>query len=118
MTSVEPRGSERRCTFAVSTNVRSEQPNRAFTKRERSNDRPENEMLETMKTPDKLMRTDAANSELRVGEVVYNPAPDADERLRRLFTLLIKAAANHRHTASECDDPAQVPTPNHHDEAA
>lgn len=58
--------------------------------------RAQNEMLETMKTPDKLMRTDAANSELRVGEVVYNPAPDADERIRRLITLLIKVSANHR----------------------
>ena len=74
-------------------------------------------MLE-MKTRDESKRTDQASPALQVGGIDYNPAPDADERLRRLFTLLIKAAAKHRLTASECDDPAQVPTPNHHDEAA
>ena len=71
-----------------------------------------------MKTPDRSKRTDRSGPALRAGGIDYNPAPDADERLRRLFTMLIKVAANRRHTAPECDDPAQVPTPNHHDEEA
>ena len=71
-----------------------------------------------MKIRDESKRTDQAGPAPRVGGIDYNPAPDADERLRRLFTLLIKAATNHRLTASECDDHTQAPTPNHHDEAA
>ena len=31
--------------------------------------------------------------ELRVVEINYNPAPDAEDRLRRLFTILVKHAA-------------------------
>ena len=35
-----------------------------------------------------------------------NPAPDAEDRLRRLFTLLLEHAARERQAAPEDDAPA------------
>lgn len=59
--------------------------------------------MREMKTRDQSKRTDRAQSELRVAGIDYNPAPDADERLRRLITMLIKVAANHRPTVPALD---------------
>ena len=37
---------------------------------------------------------DRSPGELRVVAVTYNPAPGAEDRLRRLFTLLLEHAAD------------------------
>ena len=41
--------------------------------------------------------------ELEVVEINYSPSPDTEERLRRLFKLLIKHAARHRQAELEKD---------------
>ena len=56
---------------------------------------------------------DEASGELRVVAINCNPAPDAHDRLRRLFTLLLEHTAGKGQTsppaeadgsASECED--------------
>ena len=44
--------------------------------------------------------------ELRVVSIDYNPGPDAQDRLRRLFTLLVEHAAKNR-VPSEADPPSE-----------
>ena len=44
---------------------------------------------------------DRAPGELRVVAINCNPAPDAEDRLRRLFTLLLEHAARERQAAPE-----------------
>ena len=44
-----------------------------------------------------------ASSELRVVAIKCNPGPDTEDRLRRLFTLLLKHAVGDRHTTPEED---------------
>ena len=46
-----------------------------------------------------------ASPGLRVVAIRFNPAPDAEERLRRLFTLLLENAAGERQAAPDGDDP-------------
>ena len=48
---------------------------------------------------------DRAPGELRVVAINCNPAPDAQDRLRRLFTMLLEHAAKERQAADE-DSPA------------
>ena len=47
--------------------------------------------------------------ELRVVGIHFNPAPDAQDRLRRIFTILLEHAAGDRQAAPE-DAPADAPT--------
>ena len=42
-------------------------------------------------------------------EINYSPSPDAEERLRRLFKLLIKHAARHRQAELEKDSFPKAP---------
>lgn len=51
---------------------------------------------------------DRSPSELRIVAINYNPAPDAQDRLRRLFTLLLEHTARDRQIATEEDSPANV----------
>ena len=44
---------------------------------------------------------DRAPGELRVVAINCNPAPDAEDRLRRLFTLLLEHAARERQAVPE-----------------
>ena len=44
-----------------------------------------------------------ASPELRVVAINCNPAPDAQDRLRRLFTLLLEHAAKERQAAPDDD---------------
>ena len=46
--------------------------------------------------------------ELRVVAINCNPAPDAQDRLRRLFTLLLEHTARDRQTATDGDSPANA----------
>ena len=49
---------------------------------------------------------DSAPGELRVVGINCNPAPDAENRLRRLFTILLEHAARERQAADDGDSPA------------
>ncbi len=51
---------------------------------------------------------DRAPGELRVVAINCNPAPDAQDRLRRLFTLLLEHTAGDRQAASDEDRPADA----------
>ena len=44
---------------------------------------------------------------MRVVAIKCNPGPDADDRLRRLFTILLEHAVGERQAASEEDAPAE-----------
>ncbi len=44
-------------------------------------------------------------SEFGEVRIISRPAPDAEDRLRRLFTILLKPSASHGHAASEKDSP-------------
>ena len=52
------------------------------------------------------IRSRASTDELRVVAINCNPAPDAQDRLRRLFTLLLEHAARERQAAPDEDSPA------------
>ena len=53
-------------------------------------------------------------SEFGVVRVISRPAPDAEDRLRRLFTLLLQHAAGERQGESETVTP-ETPQPNDRD---
>ena len=64
-------------------------------------------------------RSGRTGPELRVARVDCNPGPDAEERLRRLFTLLVKHAARDRLPALEKDSPSDAsPAEDHAGEEA
>ena len=45
-----------------------------------------------------------ASGELRVVAITCNPAPDAQDRLRRLFTLLLELTAREEQTPPAAED--------------
>ena len=47
-------------------------------------------------------------SEFGVVRVFSKPAPDAEDRLRRLFTLLLEHAAKERQAAPATDSPSEA----------
>ena len=47
-------------------------------------------------------------SEFGVVRVFSKPAPDAEDRLRRLFTLLLEHAARERQAAPATDSPSEA----------
>ena len=49
----------------------------------------------------KPTKSGRAGPELRVVRIDCNPGPDAQDRLRRLFTLLVKLAAREDRTGDE-----------------
>ena len=59
-------------------------------------------------------RSDA--SEIGVVRVFSNPGPDAEDRLRRLTSLLIKYATQDREAAPEKDSPSDTPPAEDHAE--
>ncbi len=56
-------------------------------------------------TRDRRKRPHGGASELRVVRVFDNPGPDAEDRLRRLVSLLLKYATRDGQSASEKDSP-------------
>ena len=56
-------------------------------------------------------------SEFGVVRVISKPAPDAEDRLRRLFTLLLKPPASDGQAASEKDPPPDDRHSDNHVEA-
>ena len=73
-----------------------------FGKRQRQLD----DMEET-KTKNGRGRPDGDFSEFGVVRVISKPAPDAEDRLRRLFTLLLRPSADDAQAESEKDTPAE-----------
>ena len=57
--------------------------------------------MEDTKTENGRRRPAGDASEFGVVRVISKPAPDAEDRLRRLFTLLLKPSAVDGQTASE-----------------
>ena len=55
-------------------------------------------------------------SEIGVVRVFSNPGPDAEDRLRRLFSLLVKYATQDREAAPEKDSPSDAPPAEDHAE--
>ena len=58
--------------------------------------------MEETKNQHKPKGTRKDPGELRVVSIDFNPGPDAQDRLRRLFTLLVKYAARDKTLQSEC----------------
>ena len=56
-------------------------------------------------------------SEIGVVRVFSNPGPDAEDRLRRALSLMIKYATRDRQAAHGEDAPTDAPPGKHHDEA-
>ena len=71
------------------------------SKRDESNDLNDS----TSRAKSKI-RGRASTDELRVVAINCNPAPDAKDRLRRLFTLLLEHSARERQPAPGEDSPA------------
>ena len=59
-------------------------------------------------------RSDA--SEIGVVRVFSNPGPDAEDRLRRLTSLMVKYATRDRQAEPGSDTPADAPPGEDHDE--
>ena len=55
----------------------------------------------------KSSRRDAPD--IGVVRLASNPGPDAEDRLRRLFSLLVKYATKDRQAAPEEDSPSDAP---------
>ena len=62
--------------------------------------------MEDTKTQQEQGRPEGEASEFGVVRVFSKPAPDAEDRLRRLFTLLLKPPAGDGQAASRQDSPA------------
>ena len=61
--------------------------------------------MEDTKTKEERGRPEGDASEFGVVRVFSKPAPDAEDRLRRLFTLLLKPPAGDGRKKSEKDSP-------------
>ena len=61
--------------------------------------------MEDTNTGNRRGRHQGDASAFGVVRVFYNPGPDAEDRLRRLFSLLVKYATRDGQSASEKDSP-------------
>ncbi len=61
--------------------------------------------MEDTKTQNGRVRPEGEASEFGVVRVISKPAPDAEDRLRRLFTLLLGSSAGDGQEESEKDPP-------------
>ena len=59
--------------------------------------------MEETKTQDKPESSSRGVSESRIVGIEFNPGPDAEDRLRRLFTLLVKYATEDNLPAPDVD---------------
>ena len=73
--------------------------------------------MEDTNTRNRRGRPKGDASELGVVRVFYNPGPDAEVRLRRLFSLLVKYATRDGQSASEKDPPPDARHVGDHPEA-
>ena len=63
--------------------------------------------MEETKNQHKPKGTRKDPGELRVASIDFNPGPDAQDRLRRLFTLLVKYATKDKLSPSDTDSPSK-----------
>ena len=63
--------------------------------------------MEETKNQHKPKGTRKDPGELRVVSIDFNPGPDAQDRLRRLFTLLVKYATKDKLPPSDADSPSE-----------
>ena len=84
----------------------------AFGRRQRQLDD-----MEDSKTQNGRRRPEGEASEFGVVRVISKPAPDAEDRLRRLFTLLLGSSAGDDHAESEKDLPPDDQRNGDHQEA-
>ena len=61
--------------------------------------------MEETKTQNGRRRPEGKAYEFGVVRVISRPAPDAEDRLRRLFTLLLGSSASDRQAESEKEPP-------------
>ena len=73
--------------------------------------------MEDTKTRNRRGRPQAETSEIGVIRFFSNPGPDAEDRLRGLFSLLVKYATRDGQAASEKDSPPGAPDVGDHHEA-
>ena len=62
--------------------------------------------LKDIENKDRPKSSGRDSGELRIAGIDCNPGPDAQDRLRRLFSLLIECAADDRHAAPGQDPPS------------
>ena len=62
--------------------------------------------MKDTKRRDQPKRSSRDSSDMRVVGIDFNPGPDAEERLRRLFTLLVKYATRDKLPVPEQDSPS------------
>ena len=63
--------------------------------------------MKDMSGQDRRRRSEGNASELGVVRIYSNPGPDAEDRLRRLFTQFVKHATKDRPHLSQADDSSQ-----------
>ena len=73
--------------------------------------------MEDKKSQDMRRRPERDGSEIGVVRVFSNPGPDAEDRLRRLFSLLVKHATRDGQATSAYGSPADARPTGHHLEA-
>ena len=66
-----------------------------------------NSDMEDIKSEDKPKGARKDPGELRVVSIDFNPGPDAQDRLRRLFTLLVKYATEDKLPAPDADSSSE-----------
>ena len=69
-------------------------------------DHQSNDMEDT-KSRDKRKGSSRGGSELGTVSISFNPGPDAQDRLRRLFTLLVKYATRDKLPSSETESSSE-----------
>ena len=72
--------------------------------------------MEDTKTRNRRGRPEGGASEIGVIRVFSNPGPDAEDRLRRLFSLLVKYATRDGQAMSEKDSLSDDGRPGDHPE--
>ena len=70
--------------------------------------------MEDAKRQNRKRKPAGDDLDLRVVAINCNPAPDAQDRLRRLFTILLKHAAEERRDAPGENAPADHPPADEH----
>ena len=73
--------------------------------------------MDDTKTGNERGRPEGDASEFGVVRVFSKPAPDAEDRLRRLFTILLKNSASHGQAEHEKDSPPDDRRSSNHLEA-
>ena len=63
--------------------------------------------MEETKSQDKPKGSSRGGPELGVMSIDFNPGPDAQDRLRRLFTLLVEYATRDKFPPSRTDSPSE-----------